>query len=64
MSKLRAFLDKNSDVLWPALCLFFCLLTILFAALKSIAVIDVKGSTGATITIAKNNMGVINVNGE
>jgi len=64
MSKLRAFLNENSDVIWPALCLIFCGLTILFAAVKSITVIAVDRSTGATITIAKNNMGVINVNGE
>jgi len=54
MTKLRAFIKENSDILWPALCLFFCLLSILFAALRSITVIEVEESPGASISISGN----------
>jgi len=53
MSKLREFVKENSDVIWPALCLFFGVLAILFAALKRSG-IDIVDNTG-TITIVKGN---------
>jgi hypothetical protein len=53
MTKLRTFLRENSDVVWPALCLFFCGLAILFAALRRDE-IEIENNTG-DINIIKNN---------
>ena len=55
MQKLRTFLKENSDVIWPVLCLFFCLLSILFAALKDFTVVEVNESPGTEVNIVKNN---------
>ena len=55
MSKLRKFLEENSDIIWPALCLFFCVLAILFAALKSITAVAVNESPGASVNVIKGN---------
>jgi len=54
MAKLREFLKKNSDVVWPALCLVFCFLAIIFAALRSITVVEVEDSPGASVNISGN----------
>jgi len=61
--KLREFMKENSDVLWPALCLVFCLLTIAFAALKNINVIEIEDSPGASASIAGNKR-VLKVNAD
>ena len=53
MEKLRKFFEENSDVIWPALCVLFCALAILFAALRRDR-IDNRGNAG-TITIVKGN---------
>ncbi|MCL1951887.1 MAG: hypothetical protein FWF60_03580 [Oscillospiraceae bacterium] len=54
MTKLREFFKANSDVVWPALCLFCCALAILCAALRRDK-IHVEGDTGGGINILKNN---------
>jgi len=53
MTKLREFFKENSDIVWPALCLVFCGLTILFAALRRDE-IEIEDNTGG-INIIKNN---------
>ena len=53
MTKLRDFFREYSDILWPALCLVFCILTILFAALRR-EELEIEGNAG-TINIVKNN---------
>ncbi|MCL2300753.1 MAG: hypothetical protein FWC27_11495 [Firmicutes bacterium] len=54
MAKLRTFIQENSDVIWPALCLFFCVLAIIFAALKHINVVEIEDSPGASVNISGN----------
>ena len=53
MAKLRTFCEENKEVIWPALCVFFCVLAIIFAALRR-EKIDNRANTG-TITIVKGN---------
>jgi len=62
MQKLRTFLNENSDVIWPALCLVFCALTIVFAAMRSIT--SVEGNAGPVVIVKHNPNGVIKVNSE
>jgi len=65
MSKLRTFLKENSDVIWPALCLLFCGLTILMAMMKGtrILVAGNEDDVNINLNIIKNNMGVVAIGG-
>jgi len=60
MLKVRAFLEENSDVIWPALCLFFCVLTVIMAAMKSVR-ISIINNTGAVSIIKDNRLGNVEV---
>jgi len=60
MQKLRTFLNENSDVIWPALCLVFCGLTILFAAMRSI---HISGYTGMVTIVKDNREGAVSISG-
>jgi len=60
MTKLRTFLRENSDIVWPALCLFFCCLAILFAALKR-EEIEIEDNAGAISIIKNNRVNIIEV---
>jgi len=60
-SGLRAFFREYSDVIWPALCLVFCGLTILFAALRSNR-IEIEDNTGAVVIVKHNPGGIIKIN--
>ena len=61
MTKLREFFKANSDVIWPALCLVFCGLTIIFAALRR-EEIEVEGNMGPVVIVKHNPNGTININ--
>ena len=65
MAKLREFIKENSDIIWPVLCLVFCGLTILFAALREnkteIAITD---NSGKVAVVKDNRFGVLTMDGE
>jgi len=65
MDKLRAFFQENRDIIWPVLCLFFCGLAILFAALrKNETEIAITNNSGKIALVKDNRMGTIMIDGE